>query len=697
MDGRPLQGTDGPHDVHGTLRDMLVDTEIDDLGSHGHRVDPDSPLEYRSVPVLLAAHSGIDERLTVRVEDMGRPGTSAVRSGALAIDLLSTLNRLPGSEVTSRVVSADDAYGDVKRQLSTGRLVDSAIGSFVKVGPVSWTAEEVPRAIVRHIERPDAELPLELQNRHLDDTAFRSVQNRSLDGDGAVNPDEMVSGGKEGGMSLFFPAQHTTWRTKQPVVDVVGTFDASRIALGSPLSRVPMDVYAPVTARAGDDASRELLGDRELIPNSNVAGLLAQPASMLTTISALSEFSDYKGVTQAERDAPISVIRVRVDGSVGMDAASRERVNLTAQRIRETTGLDVDVTIGSSPTPQNVVVPAGKFGRPELTVQENWVRKGVALVVREAVDRKSVLLFCLVLVVCTMFIANAAGAAVRGRTTELGVLACLGWRPSRLVRHLVGEIAAIGLVAGVLGTAAALGLAPLFDISISWRHAAIAVPAAVAVTVLAALWPAWRGGHVSPMVAVRPGGAGGARAVSPRHLVGMAVANVTRRPGRVLLGVLALAVGICALVLLLVIDLGFSGAVVGTVLGDALALRARSVDYIAAIATVAMGALCVADVLYVNVRERAAELTVLRWSGWRERDLIRLVAYEAVVIGILGVAVGIGCGAWLADSFIGGLPEVFGRIAVIAAAAGLGLTLLAVAIPVATMRRLPMHELVADE
>ena len=154
------------------------------------------------------------------------------------------------------------------------------------------------------------------------------MQNRSLDGDGAVNPDEMVSGGKEGGMSLFFPAQHTTWRTKQPVVDVVGTFDASRIALGSPLSRVPMDVYAPVTARAGDDASRDFLGDRELIPNSNVAGLLAQPASMLTTISALSEFSDYKGVTQAERDAPISVIRVRVDGSVGMDAASRERVDL---------------------------------------------------------------------------------------------------------------------------------------------------------------------------------------------------------------------------------------------------------------------------------------------------------------------------------------------------------------------------------
>ena len=102
VDGRPLQGTDGPHDVHGTLRDMLVDTEIDDLGSHGHRVDPDSPLEYRSVPVLLAAHSGIDERLTVRVEDMGRPGTSAVRSGALAIDLLSTLNRLPGEARSPR-------------------------------------------------------------------------------------------------------------------------------------------------------------------------------------------------------------------------------------------------------------------------------------------------------------------------------------------------------------------------------------------------------------------------------------------------------------------------------------------------------------------------------------------------------------------------------------------------------------------
>ena len=66
-----------------------------------------------------------------------------------------------------------------------------------------------------------------------------------------------------------------------------------------------------------------------------------------------------------------------------------------------------------------------------------------------------------------------------------------------------------------LGTAAALGLAPLFDISISWRHAAIAV-LRPSVTVLAA-----RGRHGAAGTFRRWWPCGPAapaeRAVSPRH------------------------------------------------------------------------------------------------------------------------------------------------------------------------------------
>jgi FtsX-like permease family protein len=88
------------------------------------------------------------------------------------------------------------------------------------------------------------------------------------------------------------------------------------------------------------------------------------------------------------------------------------------------------------------------------------VKQGVAVAILTAVDKKSVVLFTLVLVVCVLFVANSATAAVRGRRRELGVLACLGWTRPRLFAVVLGELAAIGLAAGVLGAVAALRCRP---------------------------------------------------------------------------------------------------------------------------------------------------------------------------------------------------------------------------------------------
>ena len=70
--------------------------------------------------------------------------------------------------------------------------------------------------------------------------------------------------------------------------------------------------------------------------------------------------------------APIGSIRVRVDGGVGIDALSRERVRKVAQAITDGTGLSVDIVVGSSPTPVAVDLPAGSTAaRPS-----SWRRAG---------------------------------------------------------------------------------------------------------------------------------------------------------------------------------------------------------------------------------------------------------------------------------------------------------------------------------
>ncbi|HET6551620.1 MAG TPA: FtsX-like permease family protein [Solirubrobacter sp.] len=307
----------------------------------------------------------------------------------------------------------------------------------------------------------------------------------------------------------------------------------------------------------------------------------------------------------------------------GPDPVSRERIRQAAERIATRTRLDVDFTAGASGAPTAIDLPAGRFGRPELALTEPWIRKGVATQILQAIDRKSVVLFTLILVVCALFVANATSAAVRARRSELGVLASLGWTTGRLFAVVLVEAAAVGLVAGVLGGLLALPLAALVGVDASPARAAAAVPAATALALLAGLVPAARAARADPIAAVRPAVLEARRAWRPRALSGLALVNVLRTPGRTVLGALSLAIGVCALTLLLAATLAFHDTLVGTLPGDAVAVDVRTSDFVAVSATVLLGVAAVTDVLFLNLRERSTEFATLTATGWGDRDLGR--------------------------------------------------------------------------
>src|SRR5439155_14015187 len=210
-------------------------------------------------------------------------------------------------------------------------------------------------------------------------------------------------------------------------VQVVGRFDPTRLPGFSPLTSVPLESYYPPTAEPADATSRQALGGRSLLPSANMGGYIEQPPFMLTTLRGARAFTDSRFFHGLNAKAPISVIRVKVADVTGPDPLSRERVRRVAQAILDETGLTVDITAGSSPHPLLVRLPAGTFGRPSLLLREGWVKKGVAVVVLSALDRKSLALFALILVVSTLFLANGSLAAVRTRRSEIGTLLSMGW------------------------------------------------------------------------------------------------------------------------------------------------------------------------------------------------------------------------------------------------------------------------------
>ncbi|BCB88669.1 FtsX-like permease family protein [Phytohabitans suffuscus] len=634
--GRPLTADDGPDDI------------------------PGGSLVNRAFPVLSSSRPYVDGAVRASYRRL----VPATVAGVLETELADQLDHAPAVPV-----------GEGRADLSGGypTVQGGPLTTLVQAGPAEY--DEQPGGTLRAREfppKPDNPDPKSSVEPEVvpwlaDDQSFRPLRDVALAKSMDVN---------------------RIW-------SVVGSFDPERLAGFSELSKLPLETYEPPRAEGADERSRQALGGQPLEPSGNPGGYLTPPPLLLTNLASVPKLLE--GGTSPQRAAPLSAIRVRVSDVDGYSKRSAERVRLVAERIAAVTGLDVDVTLGSSPSAQTVELAAGSFGRPALRLSEKWSALGVASVIVQAVDRKSVVLFLLVLVVCALFLGNAVSAAVRARTPELAVLACLGWRPRRIGLLILGEVAVLGLAAGVLSLGLAVPVAAVLGNAIGWQRAAAAVPLALVLALAAGAVPALRAARAHPAAALRPAATTVRWLRRPRTLLGLALVNLARTPGRTVLGAGALAIGVAALTLVAAAASVFRGAIVGNLLGDSVALSVRGADAVAVVATVLLGAVAVADVLYLNIRDRAAELAALQAVGWTEGALARLVGYEGAALGVLGATTGSAAGlagaAWLFNGVPGGLILV----AAITAAGGVLAPVLATLVPAALLRGLPTAQLLAEE
>jgi hypothetical protein len=203
-----------------------------------------------------------------------------------------------------------------------------------------------------------------------------------------------------------------------------------------------------------------------------------------------------------------------------------------------------------------------------------------------------------------------------------------------------------------------------------------AVPAALVVTLLAAAGPVWRASLPTPLSGrsstgwsrpVRGGGGAGRGGAgrggdsrggddSVRGPLQLAYRNLRGDRARTGLAMTAVAVGSAGLTGLLAITVAFHGSVVGSLLGDAISLQARRVDYLAVAITLLLAAIAVADVSYLNMRERREDLALLRAVGWTTRQLGRLITLEGLLIGLAGSVAGAMLGLAVTALLAGSIP-----------------------------------------
>lgn len=626
----------------------------------------------RIVPMIAGSKTYIDQPLDVVVERLQVPQGVSVPRTLASPDAFRFITRLDGEDVGSIHLSSRSLFRQELDGLTRGA---GGLQNYWAIGPVRYEGDALDGLSPAPIRNPDDSYTLPccgpVAAAGNQDTQFRSLDNHTR--------------------NYFRGEPSTAFR-----LDIVGRFDPERISGSSTPSQVPLGAYSPPVLLGADARSRAFLQDQPLLPSMNLGGYIQQPPLLLTTLRGLGFFTNPSNFEGANPDAPISVIRVRVAGVTGPDDLSLARIRSVAQLIRQRTGLAVDIVAGSSPSPVLVKLPAGEYGRPPLLVREAWAKKGVAVTIIQALDRKSLLLFILILLVTGFFLANGALAAVRSRRSEIGALACFGWSRGWIFLVIFGELGLVGLVAGVIGTALALAVSGAFSLQVPVGQALLVTPVAIMLACLAGLVPAWQASRTEPVEALRAPVSRRASSASIRRLAGMAVVNLRRLPGRTIVGASGLFIGVAALTVLLAVNWAFRGALVGSLLGNVVSVQVRGVDVLSVCLALGLSALCVADVLVLNIRERAAELVTLRATGWDGSRLATLIALEGLGLGLLGSIPGAIVGVALAWA-LGGVSSQVVAAGAVAAATAIGIALVASLVPAAFVSRMLAPVVLAEE
>ena len=565
-------------------------------------VGPGPPLPEPSIPALVSTASFVDETFHLEVDQS--TDVSALEHG-------SSPEQLEGwtSEMT-KDLTAQSLFSTV---LGQNTLIGSAT-LFVRPGDVTYE-QTGPDHLVAQAQNQDLNV---YDDRLIQVPLMQQVPPEALDvwlrPLTQANWDN-TSANTHSALAHWLPT---------------GTFDPTCLPGFNQLGAGQLATYAPPQV--------SLPNGEKLLPTRSAAGYVNSPPLLLTTLQAAQFFSDPIQYPGGLGDKFISAIRVRVSGVETPGPVARARLTRVAAAIKEATGLSVDIVRGSSARSIQVDLPAGKFGRPPLTVTEPWAVKGVAFTFLRAVSTQNLALFGLVLLGAVVLVGETGYISAVRRRREFGVLRALGWHTRSIAWLVELEILMLGLVAGALALLIGGPIALKLGLGTSaWQLAAV-MPLAVGVAALAGVIPALAAARGSVVAMIESTGAARiANRPPPRGVVGIAWRELHGQwRAEAALGSFAITLGAATLGVLVLISAAFRGQLDTTLLGTYLAGEVRPFHLVLAGLTLVVGAIAAAEVVTLSYLERRSHLGALRALGWPASAVVRFLVAQAGILGLGG-------------------------------------------------------------
>jgi len=419
----------------------------------------------------------------------------------------------------------------------------------------------------------------------------------------------------------------------------VGIYDLTEFA-GSTINQVPQELYSAPRAVLREDKDGNVLQQGvTIIPTNNPLGYLSQPPVVLTTLPAAKFL--------AQRDDYISAVRVRVAGVETAGEASQRKIEKVAREIEELTGLQVDITLGSSP--QTVLVDVQGSDKVEALgkVEELWVRQLVGITLQRDFTRFDTLLFAAMFFSFGVFIYTSAALNLNGRQQEIGVLKTVGWKDKRILGYLLSEALLLALITGCIAFAATLGVTALLGQPIALDRAGLVFPLMLGLMMLGTILPFGQAARRSPLSLLSIGemqeGKGNASAFNMRSLSSK---NISKQRARFTAATLGLIPAFLALILFFFITLIMAGELSGSLLGQHIQILIQPYHYLVMALILLVCQMILLNITTLNISKRQAEVGVLLTAGWKPATIVftflKETLYSTLGSGLLAALLAIG-------------------------------------------------------
>lgn len=428
----------------------------------------------------------------------------------------------------------------------------------------------------------------------------------------------------------------------------VGIYDLTGLG-GSTINQVPQELYSAPTALLREDGDGNVLQQEvTIIPTNNPLGYLSQPPVMLTTLSAAKFL--------AQRDDYISAVRIRVAGVETAGEASQRKIEKVAHEIEELTGLQVDITLGSSPQTMLVDVQGSEKVQALGKLEELWVRQLVGITLQRDFTRFDALLFVAMFFSFAVFLYSSISLNLIGREQEIGVLKTIGWKDRRILGYLLSEALLLALVVGCIACLGTLGVTAWLGQPIALNRAVWIFPLMLGLFVLGTAIPFIQASQRTPLSLLQQGelhGDGGK--VSAFNMRSLTSRNISKQRLRFATATLGLIPAFLALILFLFITMIMAGELSGSLLGQHIQVLIQPYHYLVMGLILLVCQLILLNVNVINLNKRKAEIGVLLTAGWKPATVLftflKETLYSALGSGLMAAGLAIGVLSLLQGGF----------------------------------------------